>query len=322
MESTVAMTAFVKAIERNGFSQAARDLGVTPSAVSKLVTRLERRLGVTLLHRTTRRLVLTPEGELFFERAHRIVDAIADAEAEVMRFGERPRGKLRINVGTAFGTYALVPALPEFRARYPEIELEIALTDRIVDLVDVGADLAIRVGPTNDANTVVRKLYDLTRVVCAAPSYLARHGTPAAPDDLAAHECLTIAGIPGQRTWPFEAGDGVREVPVHGSITVNNAETLYELALLGMGIIRLSDIIVGPAIRDGRLVPLLTDTHRPEALPLYAAYPATRHRPLKVGAMIEFLVEKCANPPWRLPPASAAAAPPPLPRSRGGRRRA
>lgn len=320
MESTVAMTAFVKAIERNGFSQAARELGVTPSAVSKLVTRLERRLGVTLLHRTTRRLALTPEGELFFERAHRIVEAIADAEAEVMRFGERPRGRLRINAGTAFGTYALVPALPEFRARYPEIELEIALTDSIVDLVEAGADLAIRVGPTHDANLVVRKLCDLTRVVCAAPSYLARRGTPVTPEDLAAHECLAIAGISGQRTWPFAAtdGDGIREVPVHGSITVNNAETLYELALLGMGIIRLGDIIVGPAIRDGRLVPLLTDAHRPEALPLYAAYPASRHRPLKVGAMIEFLVEKCADPPWRLPPRPAAPA-----RPRGaGRRRA
>ena len=181
MESTLAMTAFVRAIERNGFSQAARDLGVTPSAVSKLVTRLERRLGVVLVRRTTRRLALTPEGEVFFERAHRIVDAIADAEAEVMRFGERPRGKLRMNVGTAFGTYALVPALPEFQARYPEIELEISLTDRVVDLMDAGADLAIRLGPLTDTHLVARRLTDLTRVVSAAPAYLARHGKPATP---------------------------------------------------------------------------------------------------------------------------------------------
>lgn len=146
MESTLAMSAFVRAVERNGFSQAARDLGVTPSAVSKLVTRLERRLGVTLLHRTTRRLALTPEGEIYFERARRIVDAIADAEEEVMRAGERPRGRLRIVVGTAFGTYALVPALPEFQARYPEIEIELSLTDKVVDLADTGADLATRLG--------------------------------------------------------------------------------------------------------------------------------------------------------------------------------
>jgi len=308
MESTLAMTAFVRAIERNGFSQAARDLGVTPSAVSKLVTRLERRLGVVLLRRTTRRLALTPEGEIFFERAHRIVDAIADAEAEVMRFGERPRGKLRMTVGTAFGTYALVPALPEFQARYPEIELEISLTDRVVDLMDAGADLAIRLGPLTDSHLVARKLTDFTRVVSAAPAYIARYGKPATPADLARHNCLTIAGIAGQKEWPFEGADGVRDVAVHGTITVNNAETLYELGLLGMGIIRLSDIIVGPAIRDGRLVPLLLDSHRPEALPLYAVYTASRHRPLKIGAMIDFLLEKCVNPPWQLPMAALAPA--------------
>jgi len=310
METTLAMTAFVRAIERNGFSPAARDLGVTPSAVSKLVSRLERRLGVTLLHRTTRRLALTAEGEIYFERAQRIVDAIADAEAEVMRFGERPRGRLRINVGVAFGTYALVPALPEFFARYPEIELELGLTDQVVDLAAVGADLAIRLPPLGDANLVARKLTDFTRVVCAAPAYLARHGTPRTPDDLAQHECLTIGGVSGQREWPFEAADGVRQVAVRGAITVNNAETLYELGLMGMGVIRLSDVIVGPAIRDGRLVPLLVDAHRPEALPLYAVYPASRWRPLKVAAMIDFLVEKCADPPWKLPPALLAAARP------------
>jgi DNA-binding transcriptional LysR family regulator len=319
MESTLAMSAFVRAVERNGFSHAARDLGVTPSAISKLVTRLERKLGVVLLRRTTRKLALTPEGEVYFERAQRIVEAIHDAEAEVMRFGERPRGKLRLNVGTAFGTYVLVPALPEFLARYPEIELELALTDQIVDLIDVGADLAIRLGPLSDTHLVARRLVDLTRVVVAAPAYLARRGTPRVPEDLARHECLTLSGIAGQRAWPFAgASGGVRNVAVHGSIAVNNAETLYELALLGMGIIRLSDIIVGPAVRDGRLVPLLTDAHRPEALPLYAVYPASRHRPLKVGAMIDFLLEKCADPPWQIPAGLLER----KPRARGKRTRA
>ena len=312
MESTLAMSAFVRAVERNGFSQAARDLGVTPSAVSKLVTRLERKLGVVLLHRTTRRLALTPEGELYFERAQRIVEAIADAEGEVMRFRERPRGKLRINTGTAFGTYALVPAVPEFLARFPEIELELSLTDRVVDLVDAGADLAIRLGPLADANLVARKLCTLTRVICASPAYLARRGTPRVPEDLVQHDCLTIAGVTGQREWPFAGPHGAHKLSVRGAVTVNNAETLYELALLGAGIIRLADVIVGPAIRDGRLVPLFADAHRPEALSLYAVYPATRHRPLKVGAMIDFLIAKCADPPWRIPP--ELLAPPGKPR--------
>ena len=318
MESNLAMTAFVRAVERNGFSRAARDLGVTPSAISKLVTRLERKLGVVLLQRTTRRLALTPEGELYFERAQRIVEAIADIEAEVMRFGERPRGKLRINTGTAFGTYVLVPATPEFLTRYPEIELEFSLTDHIVDLVDAHADLAIRVGPLVDSNLVAHKLCDLTRIVCAAPSYLARRGVPRAAVDLVDHDCLALAGISGQREWPFQTADGVREFAVRGAVAVNNAETLYELALLGLGIIRLSDIIVGPAVRDGRLVPLLADVHRPEALPLYAVYAASRRRPLKVGAMIDFLVEKCADPPWKVPAAMLAA---PARRSSAGKRR-
>lgn len=310
MESTLAMTAFVRAVERNGFSPAARELGVTPSAVSKLVTRLERRLGIVLLHRTTRKLALTPEGELFFERAQRIVEAIADAEHEVMRFGERPRGRLRINVGMAFGTYVLVPAIAEFKARYPEIQLELSLDDHIVDLVEAGADLGIRLGPLPDANIVARRLCDLTRVICAAPSYLARRGTPREPEDLAQHDCLILMGASGQREWPFASGEGVRQVSVRGTVAVDNAETLYELGLLGVGIIRLSDVIVGPAVRDGRLVPLLTATHRPESLPLFAVYPATRHRPLKTGAMIDFLLEKCADPPWRIPRDMLAPKPP------------
>jgi len=302
MESTLAMTAFVRAVERDGFSPAARELGVTPSAVSKLVTRLERKLGIVLLHRTTRRLALTPEGELFFERAQAIVEAIADAEHEVMRFGEGPRGKLRVNVGTAFGTYVLVPALPEFRVRYREIELELSLSDRVVDLVDAGADLGIRVGPLAEANLVARKLGVIRRVICAAPAYLAKRGTPQTPEDLAAHDCLTLKGVSGQREFPFTSGD----VAVNGSIKVDNAQTLYELGLLGLGIIRLGDMIVGPAIREGRLVPLLTATHRTDDVPIYAVYPATRHRPLKTGVMIDFLLERCAAAPWRIPAAMLA----------------
>lgn len=323
MESTIALSAFVRAVERNGFSSAARDLGVTPSAVSKLVTRLERRLGVQLLHRTTRRLALTSEGALFYERAQRIVAAIADAESEVMRFGDRPRGTLRMNVPTAFGKCVIVPALPEFTARYPEIEVELTLSDRVVDLVEVGADLAIRIGPLRDEHLVARKLCDLTRVVCAAPAYLARHGTPSTPADLARHNCITIYHLRGQREWPFDSGRGVRSVEVHGSITVNNAETVYELALLGQGIIRLADIMVGPDIRAGRLVPILTDVHRPEPLPVHAVYEATRHRPPRIGAMVDFLVEQCADPPWRLDPRSlvSAAGAPARKAKRAARRR-
>jgi len=307
MESSLALTAFVHAVERGGFSQAARELGVTPSAVSKLVGRLERNLGVALMHRTTRRLALTPEGEVYFERARAIVQAMADADDEVMGLGRRPRGRLRVNSGTAFGTYVLVPSLPAFKARYPEIELELALDDRVVDLIDAGADLAIRVGAVADQGLAARKLATLARVVCASPAYLRRRGVPQVPADLAKHDCLVIKTVTGQREWPFADTNGVRQVPVRGTVDVNNAQTLYELGLMGLGIIRLADIIVGPAIRDGRLVPLLVDAHRPEELPLFAVYPAARHRPLKTGAMIDFLVEQCADPPWRVTPAMLSA---------------
>ncbi len=307
MESSLAMLAFVRAVEHNGFSGAARDLGVTPSSVSKLVARLERRLDVRLLQRSTRRLALTSEGEVYFERVRRIVRDIADAESEVMRFGVRPRGRVRANVGTAFATYALLPALPEFLARYPEIGVDLHVTDRIVDLAEGGADLAIRVGPLPDSNLAARRIGNLERVISAAPAYLATHGTPRTPDDLLRHNCLTLPSVPGQVEWPFGGPDGTRSVAVKGSVTVNNAETLFELALLGVGLIRLSDIIVGAAIRSGRLVPVLTDVHQPEPLPLHAVYLPVRHRPPKVGALIDFLVEKFEHSPWRLPHALAHA---------------
>jgi DNA-binding transcriptional LysR family regulator len=321
MDTNLAMLAFVRAVEHNGFSAAARDLGVSPSAISKLVTRLERRLGVRLLQRSTRRLALTAEGEIYFDRAQRITSDIADAESEVMRFGVRPRGRVRMSLGTAFATYALVPALPEFVQRYPEIVLDLVVTDRVVDLVESGADLAIRVGPLGDANLGARRIGDLERVICAAPAYLERFGVPHSPEDLEQHNCLTLTGIPGQTEWPFRGPDGaVDAITVKGNLTVNNAETLFELALLGLGVIRLADIIVGPAIRSGRLVPILTDAHQPEPLPVHAVFAPLRHRPPKLGAVIDFLLEKFASMPWRLPHPVGAVASPRRGRQRRGAR--
>jgi DNA-binding transcriptional LysR family regulator len=301
MESNLAMLAFVRSVECNGFTPAAHDLGVTPSAVSKLVTRLEHGLGVRLLQRSTRRLALTAEGEIYFERVQRIVAEIADAESDVMRFGKQPRGRVRMSLGTAFATYALVPSLPEFMAKYPEITLDLVVTEYPVDLVESGIDLAIRVGPLGDVNLAARRIGDLERVISAAPEYLEKYGVPRKPEDLARHNCLTLSGIAGQAEWPFRGPGGVRSVAVRGNLTVNNAETMYELALLGLGVIRLSDIIVGPAIRSGRLVPILLDAHQPEPLPVHAVYTPTRRRPPKLDAVIQFLVEKFAAVPWRLP---------------------
>lgn len=293
------MTAFVRAVELGGFSLAARDLGLTPSAISKLVTRLEERLGVRLLNRTTRRLALTPEGEAYFQRSQRILAEIAEAEDEVARFRAQPKGLLRVNVGTAFGMHQLAPALPEFLSRYPEVQVELTITDRIVDLIEEGADLGIRLGTLGDSSLVARRICELERVVCASPEYLRKHGTPANAQDLLKHNCLSVAYAPNLRRWPFETRDGLTHVEVSGNVSANNADTLLQLALLGVGIIRLSDVIVGEAIASGRLVPLLADIHHAEPLPLHAVYPQGRHRSPKVAAMIDYLIERFAKAPWR-----------------------
>lgn len=293
------MTAFVRAVELGGFSSAARDLGLTPSAISKLVTRLEDRLGVRLLNRTTRRLALTPEGEAYYHRSQRILADIAEAEDEVARFRAQPRGALRINVGTAFGMHQLAPALPGFLARHPEVQVELTMTDRVVDLIEEGADLGIRMGTLPDSSLVARRISEVERVVCAAPSYLKRHGTPKKPQELLRHNCLSMAQSPQLRRWPFESRDGVKHVEVSGNVTSSSADALLHLALQGLGIIRLTDVIVGDAIGEGRLVPLLAEVHHVEPVPLHAVYPQGRHRSPRVAAMIDFLVEKFGNAPWR-----------------------
>lgn len=294
------MAAFVRVVEKGGFSPAARELGLTPSAISKLVTRMESRLGVRLLNRTTRRLALTPEGEAFFHRAQRILADIEEAENEVARFRARPRGKLRVNVGTAFGYHQLVPALPEFLARYPEMEVELTMTDRIVDLVEEGADVGLRTGHLADSSLVSRKICDMERVICASPAYLERHGRPGKPEDLLGHNCLVIAGTPQFQRWPFRFPEGVREVAVAGNVSASNAETLVQLAVNGLGIIRLADVVVGEAIAQGRLECVLADSHHVEPLPLHAVFPHGRHRSPRVAALVEFLLEKFSDAPWRV----------------------
>src|SRR5262245_49627027 len=208
------MEAFVRAVERGGFSAAARDLKLSPSALSKIVTRLESVLGARLLNRTTRKLTPTAEGAMFLARCRRILAEFEDAEHEVGRSREKPRGKLLLHAGVGFSTNRLVPAFPRFVARYPEVSIELIVEDRELDVVRNGIDISVRPGPPLDQSLVARKLGDFERVVCASPAYLARHGTPRTPDDLASHRCMTIASLPGRWQWPFQtpAGKYVFEV--------------------------------------------------------------------------------------------------------------
>jgi DNA-binding transcriptional LysR family regulator len=301
MDATSDLRVFVRVMDRGSFSAAAKDLGLTPSAVSKLVSRLEDRLGVRLLERSTRRLALTPEGEAFLSRARRIVADIEEAEAEVASARGAPRGRLRINSGTAFGLHQLAPALADFLSRYPEIDIDLSITDRLVDLIEEQADIAVRSGHLPDGPFIQRKIADLQRVICAAPAYLQRRGTPQAAADLKHHDCIVVAG-PQLSRWPFKTrGGGVDVVEVRPRVSTDDAEAALRLAIEGAGIIRLSDVIVGGPLRNGELVALLTDIHHVEPFPLAAIYPAGRQRLPRVAVFIEFLRERFGHAPWRLP---------------------
>ncbi len=300
MDRTAEMTAFVRAVDTGGFSAAAREIGLTPSALSKLVTRLEDRLGARLLHRTTRRLQLTAEGEAFYARARPILTALDEAEAEVTQASASPRGLLRLHCGYAFGMHQLAPAIPRFLERHPQVELDIAISDQLSGAIAEGVDLSIRIGPLDESSMVARRICNLERMICASPDYLRRHGTPRTPDDLQQHNCLWITSLPALRRWPFDTDDGIRVVNISGNVVANNAETVLQLGVAGVGIVRLADVIVGEALRSGQLVPLLTDWYHVEPVPLFATYPSGRNLSPKVRAMVDFLVEEFGGAPWRL----------------------
>ena len=292
---------FVRVVERGGFAAASKDLGLTPSAVSKLITRLEDRLGVRLLHRTTRRIALTPEGEILHLRARDVLAAIEDAEAEVSRAGRQPQGRLRVSCVTAFALHQLAPALPDFFARYPHVELDLAVTDRVVDLLAQNADVGIRTGSIADGSLVARKIAEISRALYASPGYLARRGAPRTPDQIREHDCIVLSHIPSSHRWPFRANGKVKLVEIGSRIVVDSGEAALRLAVAGGGITRLADLIVAEAVADGTLVPVLPESHVAEPVPLSAVYPQGRHRMPKVRAFLDFLVERFSHAPWRQP---------------------
>jgi DNA-binding transcriptional LysR family regulator len=299
MDRAAEMTAFVRSVDDGGFSAAARELGLTPSALSKLVTRLEDRLGARLLQRTTRRLQLTPEGEAFYVRSRRILADMDEAEAEVVAAGVRPTGLLRLHCGSAFGMHQLAPAIPLFLERYAGVELDITISDEPLVGLGEGVDLAIRIGALDESSMVARRICNLERVICAAPSYLERCGTPRTPDELQQHNCLWITSLPVLRRWPFDTDDGIRVVHIDGNVVANNAETVLQLAMAGVGITRLTDVIAGDAIGRGELIPILSEWHHVEPVPLYATYPSGRNLSPKIRVMVDFLVERFGSAPWR-----------------------
>jgi DNA-binding transcriptional LysR family regulator len=298
--SSTEMAIFQRVAERGSWAGAAEDVGLSPSAVAKLITRLELRLGVRLINRTTRRLALTAEGEIYLDRAREIIGAIEAAESEIASARVSPQGHLRVHTFPVIAVQQLAPALPDFLARYPRITFDFMVTNRIVDLIGENVDISLRIGPLNDSRLVARKIVDLNRLVCASPSYLARHGRPVKPSDLVQHSCLNLSRNAGSATWPFRVNGKLVQVDVKGCISADSADMLLKLAIEGAGILRLSEHVVASSIQKGLLQPLLQDVQDPKTYALWALLPPGRHQAPKVTAFLDFLIERLGSAPWRI----------------------
>jgi DNA-binding transcriptional LysR family regulator len=285
------MEVFTRVVELGGFSTAARAFRMTPSAVSKLVARLEVRLGVRLINRSTRKLQLTPEGSAFYERALRILDEISAAEREAA-IGATPSGLLRVNTSVPFGLRLLLPLLPEFAKRYPDIKVEVVLTDLVVDLLEERADVAIRVGLMRESRLLARKLGESRMVVVASPGYLKERGTPKTPDDLADRNLLRFGFAKWENGWPFKIGGETVAVMPSGNALVSDGEAMQHLAVAGMGLARLARFHVEADIAAGRLVPVLEAFNPGDIEPIHAVFVGHGGQlPARVRAFLDYLVE-------------------------------
>ena len=300
MERLAEMMTFAKVVETRSFSEAARVLVTSKSLVSKQVSNLEKALGVRLLNRTTRRMSLTEIGAAYYEHCVRIAHEIDAAGETVTQLQVEPRGVLRITSPVIFASLHLAPALRTFLQRFEQVEVELNASDRVIDIVDEGYDLAIRITDHPHATMVARKIAPVRWVTCASPDYLERHGTPATPQDLSHHQCLIYQGIPALRSgWHYRVGGKEMTLPVSGRCRVNNSEVLLQMALDGMGIVLFPTYILGPLLKSGRLKQILPDcVANPDTL-LYATYLPNRYMQPKVRAFIDHLMDHFGpEPEW------------------------
>lgn len=290
MDNLAAMQVFVRVVETGGLSAAGRALGLAPSSVTRRISELEDLLGVTLLHRTTRKLSLTEAGTTYYERAREIVRAVEEANLAVTEKRTGPSGTLRISVPASVARLHITPAVAAFHAQYPKVRVVMSVTDRIVDLVEEGLDVAIRIGRLEDSSLIARKLGEGRRLVCASPTYLKRAGKPTSPEALSDHACLTIRRHPGSNVWRFRNGKKAIEVRATGPFFTDDGETLVAAAAAGLGLILVPEWLVGLEISDGRLKETLADyTAEPAMTPLYAVYAPDAYTPPKVRAFVDFL---------------------------------
>lgn len=286
-----AMRVFAQVVESGSFSKAAERLDLSTSATSRHVADLEAHLQTRLLHRTTRRIHLTESGRGFYERCAQILAELEDAERDASRESAVPRGTVRLTTSINFGMGHITPAIAAFLARHPQVKFDVSLSDRVVDLVEEGFDLAIRIGAPGPETLVARKLSETRLVPCASPQYLRTHGAPKTPQDLTRHNCLTYE-YASRDEWTFiDAQARVSKVRISGNLNSNNGELLAEAAAQGVGIVYEPTFIVGPQIRAGRLVPILQDFEAPR-VPIYAVYTSRKHLSARVRLFVEFIAER------------------------------
>ncbi|WP_207477139.1 LysR family transcriptional regulator [Arenibaculum pallidiluteum] len=286
------MEVFVQVVEQGGFSAAARICRMTPSAVSKLIARLEARLGTRLINRSTRRFQLTPEGCSFYERATRILADMEDAE-RAAGVGEQPVGRIRLNTSASYATHILAPILPEFLDHHPGVSLDLIQTDTVIDLLAERTDVAVRAGPLKSSSLVARKLGETPMVIVAAPAYLRRHGEPRTIAELERHNRLGFSYVRAVEGWPLRQGAESVVVPTLGRVQASDGEALRQLALGGSGLARLAAFTVREDVAAGRLVPVLEDLNPGDREAFHAIYVGQGGLvPSRVRALLDFLAER------------------------------
>jgi DNA-binding transcriptional LysR family regulator len=296
MDLLDSMKVYVLTVEKGSLSAAAEVCGMSATMAGNHVRALEQRLGMQLMHRTTRRQHVTAFGADYYARCKEILRLVAETDAQAQSMRLAPAGTLRVSAPVTFGTEALTPALSDYLARYPEVDVELDISDRIVDLMDDGCEAAIRIGHLPpDSGLVARPLAPYRLMLCASPAYLARRGTPATPADLERHDCLSF-GAANIVQWRFQREHDVCRVPVHGRVKINNGQALRVAALQGLGIVLQPMILLDADVRAGRLVRLLPDYELPSR-PMHVVYLPHRYRSPRLRSFIDFIVERFGEAP-------------------------
>jgi DNA-binding transcriptional LysR family regulator len=298
MDKLESLRAFVKVVQHASLAAAARDMRLSRSAISKYIIDLEAELGVQLLVRTTRSASPTENGVAYYERVVAILADIEDADATVSRLQAEPRGILRVNAPMSFGTLHLGAAIADFMEKYPELKVQLALSDEMIDPVTQGFDVTLRIADLPSSSLIARKIAPARRVICAAPSYLQRRGTPQHPNDLREHDCLTYGHLATGNQWKLNGPDGDHWIQIPWTLCADNAEVLRDAAVKGRGVALLPTFIAGEDLRTGALKAVLTPYKAPELL-VYAIYPQTKHLSVKARVFIDYLAERFGGrPDW------------------------